>query len=75
MMPRSHGTKINTPTRAPIDVARPTHAYLGLLIANHMHAKQFLGGQIDDVQFYGRALDEAAINFLYENAGKTFVGR
>lgn len=70
--PRSHGTNLNTSARAPIDVDRPTHAYLGFLVANHNRKNQFLGGEIDDVQFYGRALDEQAIRYLVEHPGETF---
>jgi hypothetical protein len=73
--PRSHGASINTPVRAPIDIERPKHAYLGLLVANNVRKKQFLGGQIDDVQFYERALDEQAIRFIYEHPGATYSER
>ena len=71
--PRSHGRVIGTRVRAPIDVEQPTHAYLGFLVSNQSRRKQFLGGQIDDVQFYGRALDERAIRFLYEHPGETYT--
>ncbi|MCP4787231.1 MAG: LamG domain-containing protein [Fuerstiella sp.] len=70
--PRSHGEVITTRLRAPIDVDQPTHAYLGFLVANHAQQKQFLGGKIDDVQFYGRALDEQAVRFLFEHPGETY---
>lgn len=70
--PRSSGAVIGTRVRAPIDVEQPTHAYLGFLVSNHARRKQFLGGLIDDVQFYGRALDERAIQFLYEHPGETY---
>ena len=71
MAPQSHGAIIGTPARAPIDVERPTHAYLGFLVSNHKREGQFLRGQIDDVQLYGRALDEQAIRFLFEHPGET----
>ncbi len=70
--PRSYGEVIGTRARAPIDINRPTHAYLGFLVSNHAQQKQSLGGQLDDVQFYGRALDEQAIQFLYEHPGDTY---
>lgn len=67
--PHSYGEWLGTRARAPIDVDHPTHAHLGFLVSNHVHQEQFLGGQLDDVQFYGRALDEQAIKFLFENPG------
>ena len=73
--PHSYGEIIGTRVRAPIDVDQPTRAYLGFLVANHAQNKQYLGGQLDDVQFYGRALDEQAIRFLYEHPGETYSER
>ncbi len=70
--PCSRGMKINTPSLGPIDINKPTHAYIGYLIANHANIPQFLGGKIDDVQIYGRALDERAIRYLYEHPGETY---
>lgn len=70
--PRSSGMSIGTPSRGPIDVAKPTHAYIGYLIANHVNSPQSLAGKIDDVQIYGRALDERAIRYLYEHPGDTY---
>jgi hypothetical protein len=70
--PRSYGEVIGTRVRAPIDVDQPTRAYLGFLVANQAQHKQYLGGQLDDVQFYGRALDQQAIQFLYEHPGATY---
>jgi hypothetical protein len=70
--PRSIGTSISTPTRVPIDIENPSHAFIGQLTANHANQRQFLGGKIDDVQFYSSALDERAIRFLYEHPGETY---
>jgi hypothetical protein len=70
--PCSRGMQINTPSLGPIDLEKPTHAYIGYLIANHANAPQFLGGKIDDVQIYRRALDERAIRYLYEHPGQTY---
>ena len=73
--PHSYGEWLGTRARAPIDVDHPTHAHLGFLVSNHVHQEQFLGGQLDDVQFYGRALDEQAIKFLFENPGAIYSER
>ncbi len=70
--PRGRGVKINTRTRVPADIDRPTHAYIGQLIANHANSKQFLAGKIDDIQFYSRALDGRSVRFLFEHPGQTF---
>lgn len=70
--PRSSGMKIGTPPRGLIDIVKPTHAYIGYLIANHADTPQSLAGKIDDVQIYGRALDERAIRYLYEHPGETY---
>jgi hypothetical protein len=70
--PRGRGLKINTRTRVPADIDRPTHAYIGHLIANHNNSGQFLAGKIDDIQFYSRALDGRSIRFLFEHPGQTF---
>jgi len=70
--PRGRGTKINTRTRVPADIHRPTHAYIARLIANHNNREQFLAGRIDDIQFYSRALDDRAVRFLFEHPGRTF---
>lgn len=70
LAPRSTGMQINTPSLGPMAVEKPTHAYIGYLIANHINQPQALGGKIGDVQIYGRALDERAIRYLYEHPGE-----
>jgi len=72
LVTRSTGTKLNTSSVALSDLNDPTHAYIGVLIANHANQKQFLLGKIDDVQFYNRALDEQAVRYLYEHPGTTW---
>jgi hypothetical protein len=69
--PRRTGGVINTPALAPIDLKNPSAAYLGRVPSNHVHQEQFLGGDLDDVQLYGRALDEVAIRYLFEHPGAT----
>jgi hypothetical protein len=70
--PRRTGGVINTRAIAPIDLKNPSAAYLGSLPSNHAQKQQFLGGDLDDVQIYGRALDEVAIRYLFEHPGATF---
>jgi hypothetical protein len=69
--PRRTGGVINTPAIAPIDLKNPSAAYLGRVPLNHVQQEQFLGGDLDDVQLYGRALDEVAIRYLFEHPGAT----
>ncbi|MFI4874403.1 MAG: LamG-like jellyroll fold domain-containing protein, partial [Blastopirellula sp. JB062] len=71
--PKRTGVVINTRAMAPIDLENPTVAYLGFLPSNHIQQPQSLGGELDDVQIYGRALDEVAIRTLYENPGETLL--
>jgi len=66
------GQRISSPILAPSDFSNLTHGYIGLLPSNHDQQPQRLNGQIDDIQFYGRALDEKAIRFLYEHPGEVF---
>ena len=74
LISRSIGHRTGSQTLAPFDLGNLTEAYIGLLPANHDHQPQRLDGQIDDVQFCGRALDERAIRFLFENPGEVFTG-
>ena len=69
--PRRMGAALNTRAIAPIDLKNPTAAYLGRLPSNHADQPQWLGGELDDVQLYGRALDEVAIRYLFEHPGST----
>ncbi|MEX0936395.1 MAG: LamG-like jellyroll fold domain-containing protein [Pirellulales bacterium] len=69
--PRRTGGVINTRAIAPIDLVNPTVACLGRVPSNDVQQEQFLGGDLDDVQFYGRALDEVAIRYLFEHPGET----
>ncbi|MCH1509149.1 MAG: hypothetical protein L7T84_08100 [Akkermansiaceae bacterium] len=74
LVSRSVGHRLSSPTLTPYDLGNVTEAYIGFLPSNHNHKPQRLGGMIDDVQFYGRALDERAIRYLFENAGEPFLG-
>lgn len=74
LVSRSTGHRINSETLTPSDLVGSTQAYIGLLPSNHNHKPQRLGGMIDDIQFYGRALDEQAVRFLFENPGEVFTG-
>ncbi|UUO06130.1 FecR domain-containing protein [Blastopirellula sp. J2-11] len=69
--PKRMGGVINTRAIAPIQLKNPTSAYLGRVPSNHVQEEQFLGGELDDVQLYGRALDEVAIHYLFEHPGET----
>lgn len=66
------GIKLGTHSLSPADVKNPTHASLGQLTDGAPYEKawpQWFGGQMDDVQFYGRELDARAIHYLYEHPG------
>ena len=72
LISRSTGQRISSQSLVPCDLDGLTEAYIGRLPSNHNHKPQRLGGQIDDVQFYGRALDEKAIRYMFENSGNVF---
>jgi hypothetical protein len=67
--PRRTGGVLNTQAIAPIDLKNPSAAFLGRVPWNHVGQQQLLGGDLDDVQLYGRALDESAIRNLFEHPG------
>ena len=71
LLSRSIGQRISSKSLVPADLERPSKTYIGFLPSNHIHKPQHLGGMIDDVQLYGRALDEQAVRFLFENPGET----
>ncbi|MGQ0633685.1 MAG: LamG-like jellyroll fold domain-containing protein [Planctomycetaceae bacterium] len=73
--PQSFGKLLGTRVRAPIDIARPKYACLGDLMLSDRATGHFLDAPIDDVQFYGQALDEQAIRFLFDHPGQTYSGR
>jgi len=69
LVSRATGQRVGLAVLAPSDLTRATKGHLGLLPANHNGKPQWMDGQIDDVQIYGRALDEAAIEDLFEQPG------
>ncbi len=69
--PRRTGGVLNTPAIAPIDLKNPSAGFLGRVPSNHVGQQQFMGGDLDDVQLYGRALDEVAIRYLFQRPGTT----
>lgn len=72
----SVGGKIGTPVGNPSTVENATRAYLGRLHDGRQGeeaASQWFGGQIDDVQFYSGALDEDAIQFIYQYPGEPWA--
>lgn len=71
MEPKRTGGVLNTRALAPCDLKNPSVAFLGRVPSNHVQRQQFLGGDLDDVQLYGRALDEVAIRYLFEHPGET----
>ena len=72
LISRSIGQRIRSEPLVPSDLGNLTEVYIGLLPSNHDHKPQRLGGVIDDVQLYGRALDEQAVRFLFENPGEAY---
>lgn len=71
MEPKRMGGVLHTRALAPCDLKNPSAACLGRVPSNHVQRQQFLGGDLDDVQLYGRALDEVAIRYLFEHPGET----
>ena len=70
----SVGSKIGTPVRNPSSVKNATSVYLGKLEDGHQGEESFpqwFEGQMDDVQFYSGALDEGAIQYLYQHPGES----
>jgi hypothetical protein len=68
------GVQIGTRPPSLAEVENPSQAFLGYLNqgrALDLVEPQRFGGQMDDVQIYGRALDAEAIRFLYEHPGET----
>ena len=74
----SVGGKIGTPVSNPSTVKNATRAYLGRLQDGRQgkeSVSQWFEGQLDDVQFYSGALDEDAIQFIYQNPGEPWVAK
>ncbi len=73
LVSRSTGQRINSDSVIPADMPAADRSYIGYLPANHHDGPQKLEGMIDDVQLYGRALDEESIRYLFENPGETIL--
>ena len=71
----SLGRRIGTPISSPSSVKNPKHASLGRLhdgTQGERSAPQWFVGQMDDVQLYTGALNQRAIQFLYNHPGETW---
>ena len=71
----SVGSLIGTPVISPMQVEGASSASIGWLPDGRQgveSAPQWFEGEIDDVQLYSGALDQAALQFLFSHPGETW---